>query len=266
MQGLVRYLSTLCYRLIVLGGLRPPARLYMRLSRRNFVPAVVDVPRAGTVLILAPHMDDETIGCGGAILAHVAEGARVEVMYVTDGAEGFERSEQAGTSKEQRCAIRRQESERACALLGVSNSHYMNLPDGRSQPTATAVAELVSLMDKLRPDVVYLPFFTDTHHDHRITNELYCQAIKSGASSAHILCCYEVWTPIYPNCIVDISAHMGTKMAALECYDSQLQMNNYLSSVKGLNAYRSIVNRSQGYAEAFYLTKPEDYMSLISDA
>lgn len=77
-----------------------------------------------------------------------------------------------------------------------------------------------------------------------------------------LCCCYEVWTPIHPNCVVDISEHMDTKMSALSCYDSQLQMNNYLSSVKGLNAYRSIANKSKGYAEAFFLTTAADYLLL----
>jgi N-acetylglucosamine malate deacetylase 1 len=239
----------------------------MRLSHRNFVPAVANVPLASNVLVLAPHMDDETIGCGGAILSHVAQGSRVEVLFVTDGAEGFDKSVQADSAPSQRGSIRRGEGGKACALLGVSKSHYLDLPDGHSQVTTEAVSKLVAVMEELQPDVIYLPFFTDTHHDHRVTNQLLREANRQSGGNSHMLCCcYEVWTPIYANCIVDISAYMDTKMAALECYESQLQMNNYLSSVKGLNAYRSIANRSKGYAEAFYLTTVRDYISLFNDA
>ena len=267
MQRLIRYLSKLGYRLLALGGIRAPIRLYMHLSRRNFIPAVVAVPVAKNVLVLAPHMDDETIGCGGAILSHVAGGSHVEVVFITDGAAGFNKSVVAAHTPEQLRDIRKKEGAKACTLLGVSKSHYLDLPDGRSQPTAAAVEKLLAVVDAVQPDLIYLPFITDTHYDHRTTNKLFHAATRQRKNISSILCCcYEVWTPIYANCIIDISAHMDAKMAALSCYESQLQMNNYLSSVKGLNAYRSIVNESKGYAEAFYLTTASDYLSLADFA
>ena len=260
---MIRYISKLGYRLLALGGIRAPIRLYMRLSRHNFIPAVVSVPNAKNVLVLAPHMDDETIGCGGAIRSHVTNGSKVEVVFITDGVEGFEKKVIAAHEPDQLREIRKQEGVRACSLLGVSKIHYLGLPDGRSQASDTAVEELLAIIDAVQPDLVYLPFITDTHYDHRTTNKIFHAAVGRSKKAASLLVsCYEVWTPIHPNCIVDISAHMDVKMAALSCYESQLQMNNYLSSVQGLNAYRAIANQSQGYAEAFYLTTAADYLSL----
>jgi hypothetical protein len=108
-QGLVRYISRLGYRLLALSGIRAPVELVMQLTRQNFVPAVIDVPRVKTVLVLAPHMDDETIGCGGAILAHIAGGARVEVVFVTDGSRGFEPDVIARHTTEELRDIRKEE-------------------------------------------------------------------------------------------------------------------------------------------------------------
>lgn len=258
-------IKRMIYRLLVLGGVRAPARLLLQLVNANQAPALAPVPAAQRVLVLAPHMDDETIGCGGALRQHLAAGASVDVVFLTDGAEGFEHDERQRLTHDDRCAIRRRESEAACAVLGVSATHYLDLPDGRSRIEPTVVEAFLSLLDKVAPDIVYLPFLTDSHHDHRTCNALLLEAARTQPALDALLCnCYEVWTPLLPNHIVDISADIDTKMAALGCYESQLAMNNYLSSVRGLNAYRAIANRSQGYAEAFYLTTLGEYRKLAS--
>lgn len=254
------------YRLLALSGIRAPVRLLLRLGKQNLVPAVVNVPDVGRVLILAPHMDDETIGCGGAIQAHIKAGAVVQVVFITNGAQGFEAPELETLSAEQRRDIRRVECEKACAILGVSDIHYLNLPDGTSSADQAATDTLLGLFEQHAPELVYLPFLTDSHHDHFTCNLLFQAVCQRSAVAAGVLCsCYEVWTPLHPNCIVDITPFMDSKMQALACYESQLKMNNYLSSVKGLGAYRAIGNRSQGYAEAFYVTTATDYLSFFSE-
>lgn len=251
------------YRVLAYSGIRAPVRLLLELANRNLVPAVGPVPTAEKVLILAPHMDDETIGCGGAICAHVRAGAVVEVLFLTDGAQGFEPDVLSSHTSQQRSDIRKAESEKATALLGVSATHYLDLPDGKTKPSQEATQKLLAIIGQVRPDLVYLPFLTDSHHDHLITNKLFIAACRANPSLKAMLCaCYEVWTPLHPNCVIDISLDIDTKMAALECYTSQLAMNDYLSSVRGLNAYRAIANRSEGYAEAFYVTTASDYLSL----
>jgi LmbE family N-acetylglucosaminyl deacetylase len=265
LNDLRRRFSKFIYRLLALSGIRVPVNLLMRVTRQNFTPAVVELPRAKNVLVLAPHMDDETIGCGGAIRIHVSRSERVQVVFVTDGSRGFEHDVLNAHRTEELCAIRKREAAKACEMLGVSKIHYLGLPDGRSEATGDAVAKLLSIVDEVQPDLIYLPFITDSHHDHLATNQIFLAAVESGGSIASSMCCcYEVWTPLHPNCVVDITAHIEEKMAALACYDSQLEMNNYLSSVRGLNAYRAIANSSQGYAEAYYLTTARDYLSLSS--
>jgi len=265
MDRLTAYLSKLAYRALALGGIRVPMALLMQMSKKNSTPAVVEVPDAKRVLVLAPHMDDETIGCGGALREHVLAGAEVHVVFITDGSLGFERQELSRLSMEERCKVRQAEARLACQILGIPNLHFLNLPDGKSQADTESTESLAKIFRSLSPDVVYLPFLTDTHYDHRTTNQLLVTVAKSESlSSSLTVCGYEVWTPLHPNCIVDITAHMEDKMQALGCYKSQLAMNDYLSSVRGLNAYRSISNRSQGYAEAFYRTSLADYLKLAS--
>mgnify|MGYP005861694805 CR=1 FL=1 len=263
-----RYLQKLKrfgYRILALGGIRAPVAFMLRLSRLNPVPAVIDPPDASKVLVLAPHMDDETIGCGGTLHAHASAGAEVHVVFITDGRRGFGPAERAAATIEELCAIRREEARRACSLLGVRDLHFLDLPDGRSRAVESAVDSLQAVFEAVGPDLVYLPFLTDSHHDHQTTNELFLALLRRQPHLGGLLCCaYEVWTPLYPNCIIDISEYMENKLAALGCYTSQLAMNDYISSVRGLNAYRSIANSSRGYAEAFFLTSAAEYRSLAN--
>lgn len=247
------------------SAIRVPAQALMQVVAPNEVPGVGPVPAAEKVLVLAPHMDDETIGCGGAIIAHVNAGAEVHVVYVTDGIQGFTSDAQRKHDAMQRREIRMRESEEACRVLGVHKTHYLDLPDGKSAVTPDAVARLSTVLESVQPDLLYLPFITDTHHDHRISNALLLAACTERWDNL-LLNCYEVWTPLYPNHILDVTAAMDKKMAALACYESQLTMNNYLSSVRGLNAYRAIANRSEGFAEAFYFTTVGQYRALAQRA
>ncbi|MEM9257283.1 MAG: PIG-L deacetylase family protein [Pseudomonadota bacterium] len=256
------------YRVLAFAGIRPSMRLLLHLVQNNPVPALAAVPLAERVLVLAPHMDDETIGCGGAIRAHVLAGQEVHVAFVTDGSGGFPAEDQARLTVPARTEIRRKEAAEACSVLGVSRMHCLNLPDGRSRADGEAVNTLLQLLTELSPEVVYLPFITDTHYDHATTNRLFLEAVERRPSElGDILCsCYEVWTPLHPNCIVDITEYMDTKLLALACYKSQLAMNNYLDSVKGLNAYRAIANQSRGFAEAFFRISAREYLSIARQA
>ena len=89
---------------------------------------------------------------------------------------------------------------------------------------------------------------------------------SDSCSIAKVVCAAaddcSVWAPLHPNCIVDITESMELKMQALSCYTSQLAMNNYLDSVRGLNAYRSIANHSRGYAEAYFRVTAREYREL----
>lgn len=261
---MLRRLRLRLYQLLALAGIRIPASLLMRLARQNQVPALMEVPPATSVLVLAPHMDDETIGCGGALLQHVAAGAQVHVVYLTDGAQGFVPEQLAHLEASERVAVRRREAEQACDLLGVTGIHYLDMPDGRSQVDSAALDRLAAIVKQVSPELIYLPFVTDVHHDHGTCNALFlalCQ--RDAAMHSVVVCCYEVWTPLHPNSVVDITDQMDTKMAALACFESQLAMNNYLRSVEGLNAYRAINNHSKGFAEAYYRTTAGHYMTLI---
>jgi LmbE family N-acetylglucosaminyl deacetylase len=74
---------------------------------------------------------------------------------------------------------------------------------------------------------------------------------------------YEVWTPLFPNYLVEISDVIAIKRQALEKYQSQLADSDYVHTALGLNAYRSsALLETHGYAEAFFYASKKEYLNL----
>ncbi|MEZ4526776.1 MAG: PIG-L family deacetylase [Desulfobacterales bacterium] len=78
------------------------------------------------VLVLAPHPDDETLGCGGSVCMHTQSGDPVKIVFLTDGSKG----DSSGTAeKEEYIALRRGEAEQACTSLGVTDTGSWSYED-----------------------------------------------------------------------------------------------------------------------------------------
>ena len=94
------------------------------LPERALVPMRTTDLTGNVVLALAPHPDDESLGCGGALALHRAAGDPVKVVFVTDGARGDERGEDP---RDAYVALRRREAAEACAALGVDDAIHQAL-------------------------------------------------------------------------------------------------------------------------------------------
>ncbi|MDZ7833050.1 MAG: glycosyltransferase [Desulfobacterales bacterium] len=202
------------------------------------------------VLVLAPHPDDETLGCGGSLIRHVKAGDSVKVVFLTDGAKGdFSGQDEP----EAYMAVRRQEAIAACSRLGIGDREFWSFADRSLAETPRALEKLSSLFAAWRPELVYAPSPFEFHPDHRAA------AFLVFALS---LCCrfdfdiafYEVNQPLKVNCLVDITAVAEAKYEAIGVYESQLREKNFLDLTQGLNRFRSMtLSESAVYAEAFYL-------------
>jgi N-acetylglucosamine malate deacetylase 1 len=231
-------------------------------------PAILWKPEGGRIVVLAPHMDDEIIGCGGTLYKHILKGATVTVVYLTDGRYGGklpqhpagERSRRPETSL---VAIRRQEALLAMETLGIENGIFLDAEDG-SLSSAHGLAKRVrQILNSIQPHLVYLPFFLEEHPDHRAVTQILIDATE-GSGLRFDCCGYEVWTPLFPNCLVDINEAVAMKKQALERYQTQLLENDYLHVSLGLNAYRSIAlpGKHGGFVEAFFLSSLQEYREL----
>ncbi len=118
-------------------------------------------------LVLAPHPDDETLGCGALIARRREAGARVRVLVVTDG----RHSHRSRVVDPDRLAqIRRDESLVACGILGVPADDVVHL--GLEEGTTAArsdevVRAVVREIEDVRPDDVLVTSELDWHDDHR---------------------------------------------------------------------------------------------------
>jgi LmbE family N-acetylglucosaminyl deacetylase len=129
----------------------------------------------GTVLVIAPHPDDETLGCGGLIAKRVAEGRRVVIAVVTDGRALFRRFGVTEPSESEVRVMRHDETLRAVKILGVSTRDVTFLDfenEKLADERAEALKAIVSLLEGLRPSEVYLPSEFEGHREHVLVNAL----------------------------------------------------------------------------------------------
>jgi len=261
--------------------LRPNARnslaVALLLAGHDRWPRTIEAWVERRVLVLSPHPDDEAIGCAGAVLAHVAAGAQVEVVHVSDGALGDRRLQDPSLSPAARAlmsqtlvAQRRAEAQTWAAQAGVQPPRFLNLPDGQVHPAPQAVAELAAWLEEQQPELVYLPFVMDLLEDHWQTARLFNAAIqRCGAWRERLVVrAYEVWAPVPANRVADITAHAVRKHELLALYASQLRDVDYRRAIEGLNTYRSMLlaRTGVGQAEAFVESHLRGWLDLVARA
>jgi LmbE family N-acetylglucosaminyl deacetylase len=229
--------------------------------------ATVAEPGSGKVVVLAPHMDDETLGCGGTIARHVQAGAQVTVVFLTDGRYG---ASYAGMTEYERdvrqreiVAIRKKEARCAAGILGVQSLLFLDAEDLRLRMDRRVPGLLRATLQQEQPQCVYLPSFLEQHCDHRAANGVLLAAV-TGTGLQFECRGYEIWTPLIPNCVVKIDATVELKKRALACYQSQLAQTDYVHAALGLNAHRSLAlgGKAGEFAEAFQAFPLPDYMRL----
>jgi LmbE family N-acetylglucosaminyl deacetylase len=226
------------------------------------------------VIILAPHMDDEVFGCGGILRRHILAGATVTAVYMTDGRKGNPDLYRQGLPKavmtSQEAALvskRKDEAARAAKILGIQEQIFLDYPDSQLEPSPEVIRRVQHILQEKQPAVVYLPSSLDLHPDHWATNRiLYAvtRALHFPRNWQPVYRGYEVWTPLLANRLVDISDVITTKEAAMKQFESQLSAADFVHTILGLNAYRSLYHaHGHGYAEAFYESPPEIYCQLF---
>lgn len=219
------------------------------------------------ILVFSPHPDDDIIGCGGSIAKHKKNGHDISIAYMTSGDSGS-----LEYSKKELVKLREKEASKAAEILGVTKLHFLRNSDGYLTHDQKNLIQLISLIRKEQPDIVYIPHHADAHSDHIITHELVVEAVKRAGWSCFQECpgkpwnvqtilCYEVWTPLQEvSYSEDISEFMELKLKALRQHASQLSRTKFDDAIQGLNRYRSVINlnstkQSVMYAEAFQIIK-----------
>jgi LmbE family N-acetylglucosaminyl deacetylase len=145
-------------------------------------------------LVLAPHPDDETIGCGATIARTVAAGGRVEVVIAADGRYSHKDSEIVSPMRMRE--LRQVEAVAACSALGVPEDHVVQLGHEDTHLERSWPALLDALRDALRrvdPDDIYVVSGLDPHPDHRTLNAALHEVLRDD-HRARTLWEYPVWS------------------------------------------------------------------------
>lgn len=215
-----------------------------------------------SVLVLAPHPDDETFGCGGTIRMLSEGGVQVDVAFLTRGEMGVEGGAGMDQEVSQHTAeVRSREAQAACDVLGVRTVVFLNGKDTclSEQPQlADAIGNLLQRGGYAR---VFCPWQHDSHEDHRATFALLKQAVARTHAPVSVWL-YEVWKPLPANTYVPIDGTMAQKQKAIEKYESQLAQLNYGEAFAGLAAYRSLFCPPSNYAEAFLVCDQQQFLGL----
>jgi LmbE family N-acetylglucosaminyl deacetylase len=216
------------------------------------------------VLVVAVHPDDETLGCGGTLLKHKANGDEIHWLIATDIAEleGIDKS----VVDERNTEIKEVEK-----LYSFNSVYKLGLSTTKVDEyhISELITKISSVVNEIKPNIIYLPFKGDVHSDHKYIFDAAYSCTKSFR--------YPFVKKIYmmetlsetefslstkedsfvPNVFVDISEYMDRKIEAMKIYESEMGDHPFPRSERNLRAlatYRGATSRCN-YAESFMLIK-----------
>ncbi|MBI4405340.1 MAG: PIG-L family deacetylase [Deltaproteobacteria bacterium] len=226
-----------------------------------FKPRLLEIQPTRSMLVVAPHPDDESFGCGGTLCLHTQQKARVDVAFLTQGEMGGSFSNPPTDFEKQRLAQkRRQEASDACKILGVNQYTFLNGRDSLLSEQPDIYKEVLKILENHRYDTLLCPWPADAHPDHRAASQA-CFRVLGEYSEKLDIWFYEVRSPLPANCFCDITAAIGLKIKALRAHVSQ--GTELCEHAWCLGRYRAVQLSSANYAEAFLQISSSDFLRLL---
>lgn len=216
------------------------------------------------VLVFAVHPDDETLGCGGALLKHKAKGDYIYWLIATGIKEeqGFEKSK----------VLREEgEIESVAKMYNFDGVYRLGLPPMKLDelPMSKIINKISEVVDKIKPNVVYLPFRGDVHTDHRVIFDAAYSCIKNFRHPfvKKILMMETISetefssnldeTAFIPNYLIDISDFLDKKLDIIKIYKGEIGKHPFPRSLENIRALAIFRGAMAGckYAEGFMVLK-----------
>lgn len=218
------------------------------------------LPNVNSALILAPHPDDEALGCSGSIALMNKAGVSSRVAFLTSGERLYETPSASVAER------RMEEARKASGILGCKEPVFLNFQDGElGNHEDSLYHELCRTIGLDKPDIVFSPSPIDFHRDHIATARVALRLLNKPASFK--LAFYEVYSTLRFNQLVDITEAIEIKKSAIMNYSTSLynKPEVYLHAALGLNAQRSIFTQKSGYYEAFWIIEKPISTQEITD-
>lgn len=212
------------------------------------------------VLVMAPHPDDEVLGCGGTLAKHYKKGDEIYLIIATKG--------YTPDWTEEYLEIRKKEIENVKKILGIKEIFYLDYPtvklDTISQKEINDT--LYKIVNSVKPDIAYIPFKGDLNKDHRILFEASLVTLRPINHKCKKILAYEVLSEtewgreieiFKPNVYVDITDTLSIKLNAMKAYKSELKPFPHPRSLEAIEALALKRGSEIGvrYAESFYLVR-----------
>jgi LmbE family N-acetylglucosaminyl deacetylase len=233
--------------------------------KSELVPLPLPVGKLRSVLVIAPHQDDEVIGAGGSLLLASRAGAKIDVLYVTDGISRRLPAYAASSTDVER--TRNSEAHKVCSLLGAT-AHHLRISNAAPRPTLDDLERLSELVCRLQPQVILAPWLLDSPPRHRLVNHLLWLGHHHGGLPDCEVWGYQVHNTLYPNGYVDITAVAERKRELLECYWSQNQfLYRYDHLAMGMAAWNARFlpkgDPVARYVEVFLAVPMREFLRLV---
>lgn len=217
-----------------------------------------------SVLVVSPHPDDETLGCGGTIFKHKKEGKKIYWLLVT----GMFRD--AGFT-EKKIKQRDKEIDAVAKAYGFTEVFNLNLPATRldTLPLVEIIEKVHEVIKKISPKIIYLPYKDDLHTDHQITHNVVIASTKPFRTpGVEKIFAYETISEtelgvpsaknaFAPNVFVDITPFMDKKIKIMKLYKDEIKKFPFPRSEKNMKTLAAFRGATMGmhYAEAFMLLR-----------
>ena len=212
------------------------------------------------ILIVAPHPDDEVLGCGGTIAEYVGQGDEVHLCIVTkacfpDWSEEFIKN-------------RPKEIKKSNKILGIKKTYFLDYPTVKLDtiPQNELNEAISRTMLEINPDIVYIPHEGDLNKDHRLVFESSLVATRPTNCKVKRILSYETLSetewgqpiePFTPNVYTDISEAFEKKIEAMKAYESEIKPYPHPRSLEIIEALARKRGSEAGmkFAEAFMLIR-----------
>ena len=213
------------------------------------------------VLVIAPHPDDETLGCGGSLLRHRKEGDELFWVICT-------------TIKVKEGWPAKQVKQRNNEIITIREAYQfkeifnLNCPTTKVDtfPISDLIGKIGDIINNVSPEIIYMPFGHDVHTDHQVIAKAVQSTIKWFCyPSIQKVLMYETLSEtefnyigvkvFRPNVFINISEFLNDKIETMKIYESELKEHPFPRSEKSIKALATLRGSQCGCesAEAFQL-------------
>ncbi|WP_340155502.1 PIG-L family deacetylase [uncultured Winogradskyella sp.] len=206
--------------------------------------------RCGNVLVLAPHPDDELVGCGGTLLALSNLGAKIHVVQMSEGATCSALKNEKENIKH---TVRWNEARVVAKRFSFEQYYWPSNTKGELDTSKENEKKLLGLIEKLNPVLIFAPSDADKHIEHQLAFKMLTNVLKNYEHETSVLK-YPVWGALKRiDYAIDITEQSQKVLDAMYHYRVAMKAEDYAARIQFLWAYQGLetMGNSEHLVEVF---------------